>query len=110
MDGRRVPIRFGRTTVIAVAILAVVGGLGAGLGDGLLHLAPALVLFAALLARRYPGAHYVTRLVLEGRRRLRRRAPARIAASPRPRAHRPRGGLLLATALAERGPPALGLA
>ena len=93
-----------------MAILPVVAALHAGVGDGLMHLAPASALFAFLLARRYHGARYATRLVLEGRRRPRRHAPALAAPTPHPRGAGPRGGLLLATALAERGPPALGLA
>ncbi len=86
----------------AGATLAVRGGFG----SGVLHLAPALVLFAALLARRYPGERHVVALVVRGRRPRRRRRTAIVLMTPRPSRSCPRGGLLVASALAERGPPA----
>lgn len=78
--------------------------------DALLCLAPALVLMAALLARRYPGERLLISLAAD--RRPRR---TRISASPRrPRAFGfarvPRGGLLLGCALAVRPPPSVSLA
>jgi hypothetical protein len=69
----------------------------------LVYLAPALALLCALAFGRYPGE-----------RSLRRRLPRRrwappCAAAPRPRlrppARLPRGGALLAHALAGRAPP-----
>jgi hypothetical protein len=73
---------------------------------GLLYLAPALLLLAALAFDRYPGERLLT--VLTGRRRplvsRERSAPAH---HPFPlRRSFPRGGVLLAMALAGRGPPA----
>jgi len=77
--------------------------------SGLLHLAPALVLAVALLARRYPGERLIVRLAGSGARHRRR---ARVGAL-KPRTSRtyaaalvPRGGLLLARSLAVRPPPA----
>lgn len=75
-------------------------------GTDLLCLAPAIVLAGTLLARRYPGARML--LALASRRApKRRRAPAQSTRRPgRPRLV-PRGGLLLAFALAVRPPPRL---
>jgi hypothetical protein len=91
-------------------VVAVIGVLAAtagtlGLDAGWLHLAPVLVLLLPLLAGRYVGEE---RLVcLTGAFAARRGHPAQRRVAPlRPRAFVPRGGLLLASALAERGPPA----
>jgi len=90
--------------------LAMAAGLAlcmsSGVGiDGLLCLAPALLLGLMLLGRHYPGE----RLLLAARSRSHSR-PARPRASgpSRGRAdgHVPRGGLLIAFALAVRPPPA----
>jgi hypothetical protein len=95
-------------TAVLFGLLAAGAALAAraGLGSGVLHLAPALVLFAALLARRYPGERHVVALTVRGRRPRRRGRAAIVLVTPRPSRSRPRGGLLLASALAERGPPA----
>ena len=78
--------------------------------SGLLHLAPALILVAALLARRYPGERVIVRLAAGSPARARRRARTRAV---KPRTHVaalvPRGGLLLARSLAVRPPPAVTL-
>jgi len=72
--------------------------------QGLLCVAPALALAVILLARRYPGE----RLLLAARAG---ETPRRLRASSvsRPRrpalARLPRGGLLIASRLAERPPP-----
>ena len=71
----------------------------------LLLLAPALLLAVLLALGRYPGSGALAR-VLE--RRLPRADRRREARRPLPRAlrrHRPRGGVLLALALAGRAPP-----
>ncbi len=99
----------GRTVRIGTAAGALLAGAvaagSAGIAAAAVHLAPALVLFAVLLARRYPGERRVAAL-LQRLRPRRRRLTATIVAPSRPDRSRPRGGLLLASALAERGPPA----
>lgn len=78
-----------------------------GLETGLLHLAPALLLALPLLVGRYVGEE---RLAVLGLRRVERASRAVVlleARLPRaPRATMARGGALLASALAQRGPPA----
>jgi hypothetical protein len=96
-------MRTGRLAVVILLGLAV-----AALGAGILHLAPALALFALLLARRYPGERHVVALHDRSRRpRARRPRGSLLPPTPRPAHLIPRGGLLLAAALAERGPPVL---
>ncbi len=80
-------------------------GEGAGPVTVLLLLAPALLLAVLLALGRYPGSGALAR-VLE--RRLPRADRRRETRRPLPRAlrrHRPRGGVLLALALAGRAPP-----
>jgi hypothetical protein len=94
--------------LLAVAVLGVAVALAetvAGVGTGLLLLSPALALFLPLVAGRYPGAAQLERLA--ARRRTARRVRAISVALPRrrPRTMAARGGRLLASALAERGPP-----
>jgi hypothetical protein len=72
--------------------------------QGLLCIAPALALAAALFARRYPGERLL--LAKGTRRRTPRLWPARVLAPLRPTLARvPRGGLLIASELAVRPPP-----
>lgn len=90
------------TIAVAVVLCA-----HCGLSDSdLLCLAPALLLGATLLLRRYPGERLLTTLAARrqsGRARPQTGAPF----SPsRTRARVPRGGLLIAFALAVRPPPA----
>ena len=76
--------------------------------SALLFLAPALALALMLLLRRYPGERRLCALAQKRRSRL-PRAPRGVRV-PAPRATpaaRPRGGVLLALALATRPPPAL---
>jgi hypothetical protein len=97
---------------LLVASLALAAWLlvhGVGSGEGLVMLAPALAFAVPLLAGRYVGERTIERV----------RAARASAPMPRPRAgvaipHRrpslalvPRGGLLLASSLATRPPPAL---
>jgi hypothetical protein len=71
----------------------------------LLYLAPALLLAIALLAGRYPGEVVLARIAARRRPRERRpRTPPAHHPTPPPVAA-PHGGLLLARALAGRGPP-----
>ncbi len=103
LAGQRVP----RLTLLAALLLPVAVVLNHGSGaslDGLMYLAPALVLVVVLLGRRYPGER-----VLERLREVRAARPrARAADAPRPR-QRPRehqrGGRLIAVSLAGRAPP-----
>ena len=99
--------------MMAIAAIALAAGLIAAAAtgvdpSGLLHLAPALILVAALLARRYPGERLIARLAgspIRARRHTRIRA-----VKPRTQhvgALAPRGGLLLARSLAVRPPPAV---
>lgn len=89
---------------LVVALLATVGGVD----SGLLHLAPAMVLFLPLLGGRYVGEERLHALAAALKPLVRR--PARVLSSRLPRAPRTvavRGGLLVATGRGLRGPPAL---
>jgi hypothetical protein len=89
------------------AVLAALGLAGAAgaLGTGALTMLPALLLAAALFAGRYPGEQLLGRWA--GRRPSVRRTISRIAAPARRCVAPPRGGRLVAAALAGRAPPAL---
>ncbi len=93
--------------VVALAAMVVGAGLVPGLAEGVVMVAPALLLVVALVSGRYVGEDAIARVrrVRPDRPAGRRpdaaaaaihRAPARIA---------PRGGLLLAASLATRPPP-----
>jgi hypothetical protein len=96
--------------VASLALAAWVLFHGVGFcGEGLVMLAPALAFAVPLLAGRYVGERTITRV-----RSARAGAPTRrrrgAVAVPRRRpslALVPRGGLLLASSLATRPPPAL---
>jgi hypothetical protein len=103
MPSRRDLRIMGAIGLLAVALTAA--QTVAGVDTGLLYLAPALVLALPLLAGRYVGEEQLARLAAPvPRRRIAAAGPC----APRraPRALVARGGLLLAEALAERGPPA----
>jgi hypothetical protein len=90
----------------AVAVL----GLGThwalpGLSEAMLYLLPPLLLLAALAARRYPGERALLALMRHKRRRPRWIDAGDITRQSRPRALLPRGGALIAFALAVRPPP-----
>lgn len=96
--------------VAAVGVLAALLGTVGGVDSVLLELAPVLVLVLPLLAGRYLGEERLAAIVS-------RFAPRRVRAAARltprtPRAPRAfaRGGRLVASAFAERGPPARALA
>jgi hypothetical protein len=74
-----------------------------GMAEGLVYLAPAVFVFALLWLGRYPGEKAILALTqLAHHRRPRNRSTP----PPRPvRSYMPRGGNLLATALAGRAPP-----
>ncbi len=87
---------------VGALLVCAISGLA---GDGLLCLAPALLLLCTLLARRYPGERVLMRLA--SRRCELRRRPVGARRSPRVSAvQMPRGGLLMGFALAVRPPPA----
>ncbi|MTD45133.1 hypothetical protein GKE82_12725 [Conexibacter sp. W3-3-2] len=78
-----------------------------GIDSWLLELAPVLVLLLPLLAGRYLGEKRLAAVVAAfapARRRAALRLTARLPRAPRAFARR---GRLVASALAERGPPAL---
>jgi uncharacterized protein len=93
------------------AMLATLGLLASALGalqlsgaePGLLYLAPALLLLSALVFDRYPGERLLAAIAPVRSLALRREGHAR--AGPLPPRSFPRGGVLLAMALAGRGPP-----
>ncbi len=91
----------------ALALLsAVLFLLGLGHSEpGLLYLAPALLLLAALSLDRYPGERLLQRMARAWARRRRRQASGEKSGA-NPLLRFPRGGVLLAMALAGRGPPA----
>lgn len=77
----------------------------------LAYLTPALVLFAALALRRYPGERALLAWIESRRsRRDRRHMRPRGLVRLRPRALLPRGGRLIACSLAVRPPPSSRLA
>jgi hypothetical protein len=103
-----------RRVLLASAALASVLMLLAGAAgheELLAYCGPLLMLGLPLLAGRYIGEEQIARVAARLRgRRVRRRAMPAPARSPRPAAVlAPRGGDLIAAALAERPPPALAL-
>jgi hypothetical protein len=77
-----------------------------GITPDVLLAVPALLLFLPLLAGRYVGEERLARLV--ARWRVRRPRPAgTFGSARRTPCVPPRGGRLIAAALAQRGPPAL---
>ena len=93
------------TLLSSLCLLAEAAGL---LAPALLYAAPLLIVALPLLAGRYVGEERIVRFARAGRR-PRRRPVARLSAPARARrALRavPRGGRLIASALAVRPPPA----
>jgi hypothetical protein len=98
--------------VRAVALIGVCAGLVVGIEAhhlqlAVLYLAPALVLWGLLTANRYPGERILERVRRSGSREVLEHA---VPAARRPRPARrtmPRGGVLVASSLAGRAPPAL---
>ena len=88
-----------------LALAALLACWVAGAGEGILFIAPAIVLAVPLLAGRYIGAERLTRIS---------RPPSTPRAQPTASTPRrpfvltpPRGGLLIASSLAVRPPPAV---
>ena len=96
------------TLLVALVLLAaVVLGHGSGASlDGLMYVAPALVLAVVLFARRYPGESVIERLREARTAPLRARTAGALRPRQRPREHQ-RGGRLIAVSLAGRAPPLL---
>jgi hypothetical protein len=103
------PSRRVRIVLLAVALAAFPAVLLVpGLETGVLFLSPAIVLLTSLLTGHYVGEGGLERLAAAvGRRRPTRARAARNPLPRRPRALMPRGGRLVATALAVRPPPLL---
>jgi hypothetical protein len=97
----RVTLGIGGALALASGALAV-----AGLDAGLLHLAPALVLLAPLLAGRYVGEERLAALAEAWSARGPRAAAELRPAGRAPRGSHVHGGRLIARALGVRGPPA----
>lgn len=72
---------------------------------GLLYLAPALLLLAALSLDRYPGERLMLRIARAWGRRGRLQTSGEELGAASPPLRFPRGGVLLSMALAGRGPP-----
>lgn len=90
-----------------LAFEAALAGTVTGMGSGLLHLAPAVLLLLPLLAGRYVGERKLDTLRRRRSAPYRRRFEAQAVRLPKaPRATIARGGALLAASLAQRGPPA----
>lgn len=100
-----------RRSVRRLAVLGVVAGVALllafapQLGTGLVHLVPALLLLGLCASGRYVGERQLTRLRAWLHAPRRRPLPC-AAPSCRPPRRVPRGGLLIASALAVRPPPA----
>ncbi len=94
-----------RALIAATALVGLALCLHGGLGAAdLLCLAPALALASLLFVRRYPGERVL--MLLTARSGPRRpRAAVSLPSPPRPAMGVPRGGLLMAFALAVRPPP-----
>jgi hypothetical protein len=113
MSVRRLQARRSLSTLKVAAALALVGavavvalaGMPGTLTSGALMALPALLLAVALLGGNYPGERLLRRW---GSRRSRPRMRCGLPpALPRPAAAMPRGGSLIASALAGRAPPVL---
>jgi len=90
-------------TLLSVALAAA--QTLAGISPDVLLAVPVLLLVLPLLAGRYVGEDGLARLAVRGLA-TRRRSPATLGSRRRGPRLRPRGGRLIAAALAERGPPA----
>ncbi|WP_320669325.1 hypothetical protein [Patulibacter defluvii] len=94
------------TAALAAIAMLVVAALVPDSASVLLTLAPAVALFALLLSGHYVGEDRIARLARAWRARRVRPARSLRVAPVRPRGRVPRGGRLIAAALAVRPPPA----
>jgi hypothetical protein len=97
---RHIAISLAAASLAVVALPAL-----AGVSPDVLLAVPALLLVLPLLAGRYLGEERIARLAARTVA-PRRRSPARLGTRRRAPRVLPRGGRLIAAALAERGPPA----
>jgi hypothetical protein len=100
MDRRALAFVLGAAVLLAVCS----GFVLPAFAEAMSYLLPALLLLAALAARRYPGERALLAMVGRARRRH-QHARAAAPSQSRPRALLPRGGALIATSLAVRPPP-----
>jgi hypothetical protein len=106
MSGRSHRMRLSVALSIGVTVLACVWiGHVPAVSDGLAYLGPAAFAFVLLWLGRYPGERSI--LALSRRRNRRRPSGAQSSRCPLRERRMPRGGRLLATALAGRAPPPL---
>jgi hypothetical protein len=98
-----------RLALVAAAVallgLAASGALP-GLPDALAYLLPPALLLLALVACRYPGERVLLALIGRGRHKRTCTDSGGVARTARARVMVPRGGLLIASSLAVRPPPA----
>lgn len=102
-------MRFRQAWILACVALVAAAGLAAGgaTAAGLLYLVPLLVLLVPLAAGRFPGERVLLRIGRGRRARCVEPRPVGDARAPRPASRLlPRGGRLIASALAVRPPPA----
>jgi hypothetical protein len=98
-----------RYILLALAMLSLAFAIlqsATGISPDALLAVPALLLLMPLLAGRYVGEDGLARLA-GARAAPRRRTPERLGERRRAPRVLPRGGRLIAAALAERGPPAV---
>jgi hypothetical protein len=93
----------------ALTVLFAVVQSATGISGDVLLAAPALILLLPLLAGRYVGEDGLVRLAARAVVRP-RRSPSRLGARRRAPRVLPRGGRLIAAALAERAPPVVAAA
>ncbi len=111
MLGRHVSCRLvPRCVLVLAALVALAAVMRVGsLAEGVLYLAPALLVAVVLVARRYPGERLLARWARRGPRRRPTAVPRCLTPGRVGLAALPRGGLLMAFALAVRPPPAVAL-
>jgi hypothetical protein len=97
---RRAPLVLAALFFITVAVAGA-----PGLQNDVFSLAPFIALLVSLYAGYYPGERLVEKLVAAGHWDRARRPAARVTPVPRIAVVLPRGGRLVATALAGRAPP-----
>lgn len=102
MERRDVRLLVGLAALSAALLLAFAAG---AVGGVLLYAAPVALLAVPLLSGRYVGEQSIERLAARRAARPARGAPASAITVPGPARWFPRGGLLVASSLAERGPP-----
>jgi hypothetical protein len=99
----------GAATVAAAIACAIGVAHVDGITTGLLYLAPALLLALPLLHGRYVGEQAVVRLATVRRAATRRPRATTVPVAVRRTPLLPRGGRLVASAIATRPPPPLGV-